>query len=79
VILTPLQKFAAYAFAAAINVTQWIWVASQVDALALGLNVHLYNIIAIAIAGCVTLATLILGYMGLKAPTLEDRGETHAP
>lgn len=74
--MTPTWKFLAYAFAAAINVMQWIWVAAQVDALALGMNVHIYNVVAITIAGCVTLATLILGYLGLKAPVLPVDGDS---
>lgn len=73
--LTNLQKFIIIAFAFVANVMLWIWTGIKVDALALGMNEHVFNIGLTAISGGVTAAGSLLVYLGLKAPTLESRRE----
>lgn len=73
--LTPMMKFAIISFATLISLASWIWVGVQTDALAVGLNTHVYNIVAIVIAGFMQLSTILLAFLGLKAPTLPPNQE----
>ena len=66
--LTPLLKFLIILFASSVVVFGWIWTGIKVDALALGLNAHIYNIGLVVLASLNTAATGLLVYLGLKSP-----------
>lgn len=66
--LTPTLKFVIIAFASSIVVVGWIWVGIKVDALALGLDEHVYNIGLVVIGSLNTAALGLLTYLGLKSP-----------
>ena len=74
--LTPLLKFLIIFFASSVVVIGWIWTGIKVDALALGLNTHVYNIGIVVLASLNTAATGLLVYLGLKSPVMgqEVRG-----
>lgn len=71
--LTPAMKFAVIAVAFTINLLILIWTGIKVDALAMDMNEHAYNIVLTIITILNTGATGLLVYLGLKAPTAGDR------
>lgn len=71
--LTPTIKFLIIFFASAVLVASWIWTGVKVDALALGLNEHAYNIGLVVLASLTTAATGLLTYLGLKAPVQGEK------
>lgn len=66
--LTPGLKFAIITFASMVVVSGWILTGIKVDALALGLNEHAYNIAVVVIGSLNTAALGLLTYLGLKSP-----------
>ena len=75
--LTPMLKFILIAAVFLVNVLMWIWQGIQVDALAVGMDVHVYNIVSVVISGLVTAGSTLLAYLGLRAPTAEkDPGDS---
>lgn len=74
--LTPTLKFLIVAFASAVVVIGWVWTGIKVDALALGMNEHAYNIGLVVISSLSTAASGLLVYLGLKAPV---KGEVVVP
>lgn len=66
--LTPTLKFIIIVFASSVVVISWIWTGIKVDALALGMDAHLYNIGLVVIGSLNTAALGLLTYLGLKSP-----------
>ena len=69
--LTAFQKFILISSAIAIGAFGLIWTGIKVDALALGLNEHVFNIGLTVSTVLNTTIIGILSYLGLKAPTSE--------
>jgi len=70
--LTPLTKFVVITTAFVVNLFLLIWLGIKVDVFALGLNEHVYNIVAIVLTFSNSGVTALLVYLGLKAPTIEE-------
>ena len=70
--LTPLQKFLALTAAGLIAGANLVWAGIQVDALALGLNEHIYNIGTVVLSVLNTGVVGLLALLGLRAPTKEE-------
>ena len=68
--LTSTMKFLIIAFASSIVVLGWIWTGIKIDALALGMDEHAYNIGLVIISSLGTAASGLLVYLGLKAPVM---------
>lgn len=72
-VLTPLQKFLVIAFAGIVTGFNLIWTGVQTDALALGLNQHVYNIGTTVLATANTGAVGLMVVLGLRSPTSEPK------
>lgn len=66
--LTPTIKFLLMTMAVVTSLALLVWTAVKVDALALNLNEHVYNIVLIVIVSLDTMMTGVLGYLGLRSP-----------
>ncbi len=71
--LTPALKTIVITLASFITVLLWIWVGIKIDALALGLNEHVYNIGFVIITSFNTGGVGLLVYLGLRAPVAGER------
>jgi len=77
--LTPLTKFVVITTAFVVNLFLLIWLGIKVDVFALGLNEHVYNIVAIVLTFSNSGVTALLVYLGLKAPTIEAPSRPSPP
>lgn len=73
--LSPGIKFAIIAYAFVVGMAVLAWTGIQADATAIGLNEHVYNIVSTVLGVLSAGATGLLGYLGLKAPTLDKEGK----
>lgn len=71
--LTPRLKFLVIAWAFVTSVFVLAWTGIQLDALAIGLNEHVYAIVLTIAVIVDKSAVALLGYLGLRAPTIEDK------
>ena len=70
--LTPLLKLIVIAWALLSSMFVLAWTGIQGDLLAIGLNEHVYAIVLTVAVIVDKAAVALLGYLGLKAPTVED-------
>lgn len=70
--LTPTTKLLLMTMAVATSLALLVWSAVKVDALALNLNEHIYNIVLIVIVSLDTMMTGVLGYLGLRSPLAKE-------
>jgi hypothetical protein len=68
--LTPTLKVLIGGFAFTINVLLLIWLGIKTDALALEMNIHLYNIIFTVITILNAAMSSVLVFLGLRTPEL---------
>lgn len=72
--LTPTIKLILMTMAVLTSLALLVWTAVKVDALALNLNEHIYNIVLIVIVSLDTMMTGVLGYLGLRSPLADQEG-----
>jgi hypothetical protein len=70
--LTPTMKFILIATAFLIQLSLIGWTAIKIDVLALGMKAEVFNIGLTVLTTLSAGATALLGYLGLRAPTVED-------